>query len=174
MKKISLLAATILFLIAASCRTQKPAVPQVQRGEPFSAAAIEKPAPPMVIYSINPEYKYLVPIGLSDDRSSIASYPAPANLKRGGVFATPIELSGGFFLDQLGIGANVAFLKYTYEEFYALERAPTIEEMMEAIVDHDPVKAMYRCRVPRNIEDKVGYLNDIIVNNLFEKCEKLK
>ncbi len=174
MKKLFLLAATILVIIAGACRTTKPEATQIKRGEPFSPASIEKPAPPMAIYLTNPEYKYLVPVGLTDDRSTIASYPAPASLKRGGLFVTPVELANGFFLDQIGIGPNVAFLKFTYEEFYNLEQTLTIEEMMNAIVDSDPIKAMYRCRVPRDVADRVSYLNDIIMNNRFEQCEKLK
>ena len=51
----------------------------------------------------------------------------------------PTPLADGYLLDNRGIGRNVAFLSYTYEEYAALPATPSPEELMEKVIDKHPL-----------------------------------
>ena len=75
-------------------------------------------------------------VGLSADGTRIVSYPAVSDV-RGLPYPTP--LADGYLLDNRGIGRNVAFLSYTYEEYAALPATPSPEELMEKVIDKHPL-----------------------------------
>ncbi len=92
--------------------------------------------PPVVVYKTTKDYSRNVPVGLSADGTRIVSYPAVSDV-RGLPYPTP--LADGYLLDNRGIGRNVAFLSYTYEEYAALPATPSPEELMEKVIDKHPL-----------------------------------
>jgi len=97
--------------------------------------------PSVIIYKTKGDYSKNVPVGLNDERTAIVSYPGKTDIKG----QEPIPLKYGFLLDKRGIRPNVAFLKYTYDEFLALETIPSIAELFKDIIDADPLTEMYDC-----------------------------
>jgi hypothetical protein len=113
MKLISL---SILLAIAGfttiSCCPAKKAATEQQN------AAVGVPGPKVIIYQMRGNYSDKVPIILSENKKSVESYPDVRDVILGSSFAYPTQLHGNFWLDNRGIGKNVAFLKLTYEEYY--------------------------------------------------------
>ncbi|MCL2510737.1 MAG: hypothetical protein FWF09_01665 [Bacteroidales bacterium] len=113
----------------------------VKQEEPTNISAASFALPNVIIYKTKADYSKNVPIGLDDERASIVSYPGQTDLKG----QEPIPLKYGFLLDRRGIRPNVAFLKYTYDEYLALEKLPSMAEMFANIIDADPLTEMYNC-----------------------------
>lgn len=106
------------------------------------------PAPPAFIYKMKADYSQLVPVMMDKSRSRIVSYPAPSDLRRGNRLATPTPLDNGFWLDNRGIGETVAFLSYTYEEYAAMEAAPSMDELMKHIIERYPLTEFHYLTLP--------------------------
>ncbi len=100
---------------------------------------------PITIYMTKADYSNLVPIGLSSDKGSVVSYPAPSDLRRGNGYTTPIPLAQGYWFDRRGVGLNTAFTSLTYEEYAALEVAPKPDELLKMLVDSDPFIELIHC-----------------------------
>lgn len=138
--------------------------------EPFSAAL-----PLIVIYKTTKDYSCNVPVTLSDDKKQIVSYPHPTDLLSNGKFAIPTRLHNGYWLDNRGIGKNVAFLKYTYKEYSELEIIPTLEILYNSILDKEPLVELWDCGSKTSFSDIQKQLNEWIDRNqLSEKCKQLK
>lgn len=105
---------------------------------------------------------------MDETRTRIVSYPAPTDLKTNGKLAYPTPLEGGFWLDNRGISPRAAFLSYTYEEYSQLKEPPTMEEMLERIVDKDPFTVIHACGRRADYKDIVGELNEYIRKNLLK------
>ncbi len=128
--------------------------------------------PHVIIYKTRADYNNKVPVSLTTDRTSIANYPAPADLKTGSAFALPVLLHKGYLLDKRGVDANSVFTGYTYKEYAALNEVPSPEELMKSVKDKDPLVALYDCGTDRKT---VAELNKIIDRNqLRKKCKSLK
>jgi len=68
----------------------------------------------------------------------------------------------------------VAFLDITYEDYMALPKSPTKEELMVRILDDNPLLSMYNCGKRALLTYEVEELNGYISENDFSKFEKLK
>jgi hypothetical protein len=148
MKKLS-----ILLLLFAACKGQNKIT---------FTPDFETPAPPALVYKTKGNYANLVPVLLSDDKTEIISYPHPGDVKTGDGFLTPTLLNNNYFLDNKGIGSNVAFLKLTYNEYAALENAPTLKEMYELIIDKDPLIELCNCGNKKALSNPAKQLNKVI------------
>ncbi|MEI6184356.1 MAG: hypothetical protein WCP65_02435 [Bacteroidota bacterium] len=82
---------------------------------------------------------------LSNDKKDIVSFPDVKDVYFKGKLAYPTPLAKGYLLDNRGIGKNVAFLKYTYEEYSKLAETPTKEIMMSMLLETNPLIELYNC-----------------------------
>ena len=131
--------------------------------------------PHVVIYKTTKDYNCNVPVMLSKDKTQIDSYPHPTDLFFNGNFALPSQLHNGYLLDNRGIGENVAFLKFTYEEYSKLAKVPTLEELQKSIIDKDPLIELWDCGIGTNSKEMETQLNEWIDNNMLsEKCRQIK
>jgi len=174
MRSIILLSAIILTVFG--CKTQhnnnKTAVKSVAA---TSNSRFVSALPHTLIYKTTKDYANNVPVGLSDDKLQIVSYPAPTDLLIGETLALPSQLHNGYLLDNRGISENAAFLKYTYEEYSKLQVVPTINELYKNIIDKDPLTELWDCGIKANFTDMQNQLNEWIDNNLLaEKCKRIK
>lgn len=169
MKHTKLFASLILISgILASCCTAKKA----ETAKPIAGVGI--PGPKVIIYKTTNDYSRLVPVILSDDKMSIASYPDIKDVFINGVLAYPTRLHDGFMLDNRGISANVAFIRLTYEEYSKLPATPTPVELLKMIVDKQPLTVMYNCG-PRSAFNEVeNELNTKIDASDFSSFTKIK
>lgn len=126
----------------------------------------------IVIYKTTKDYRHNVPVTLSEDKSQVVSYPHPTDLFVGEDLALPTQLDNGYLLDNRGIGKNVAFLTYTYEEYSNLQTLPSLRELYENIIDKDPLTELWDCGTKANFPDIEKQLNEWINNNMLAEKGK--
>ena len=165
---------SILMIIAISflfaCTNQNPQaenLPQVSTG-------IASTGPDAIIYQTKNDYALMVPVIMNDIKTDIVSFPAPGDLLYKGKPALPDVLTNGFLLDNRGINKNVAFLNITYDDYMMLKETPAKDELMEMILDKDPLLKMYNCGKRALFNNEVEELNAYILENDFSKFTKLK
>jgi hypothetical protein len=131
--------------------------------------------PHIVIYKTSNDYRYNVPVILSDDKSQIVSYPHPTDLFFDNELTLPIQLDKGYLLDNRGIGKNVAFLSYTYEEYSRLKFPPSLEKLYKNIIDKDPLVELWNCGTREEFSDLRRQLNELINKNMLSvKGKRIK
>lgn len=155
----------IAFILQACKPTMEMTAEKDQKKPGMSVAA-----PPLIIYKTKNDYFNNLPVGLSEDKTFIVSYPDPADLYYEGNIAYPTSLAGGYLLDNRGINIHTAFLKYTYEEFIALSQVPSPESLMDMLLDKDPFTDIYECKCLRD----TVYINKMITEGLEKFCKKTK
>ena len=133
------------------------------------------PGPQTIVYKTKNDYSNLVPILLSDNKKEIISYPHPSDLKVGNSYVFPTFLKKGYLLDNRGISKNVAFLRYTYEEYASLKNAPTLKELYENIIDKDPLVELCDCGNRAAFTNITMQINKLIDKKKLETtCKKTK
>lgn len=140
------------------------------------AASLAMASPKVIIYKMKKDYSHHVPVILSEDKKSLVSYPDPKDVYYNGRLAYPTPLNDGYWLDNRGIGPNVAFLSYTYEEYSNFTDVPDINTLYKKIIDKDPIKEMWAGGQRFSYGgDIINELNDLIYNHhLQEKFERVK
>lgn len=129
----------------------------------------------VLVYRAAEEHRDRVPVLLSTDGSSIVSYPDPKDVRTPDGPPLPTDLGKGYWLDNRGIGPSVAFLRFTYAEYGALQASPSLAELETAIVDRDPLVELCDCGKRSAFTDVVGELRDLVVRDaLLTRCKKLK
>ena len=142
----------------------------LKTAQPFVAALSH-----VVIYKTTKDYNHNVPVILSEDKTQIVSYPHPTDLFYNGELVLPTILHNGYLLDNRGIGKNVAFLKYTYDEYSKLSEIPTLDELQRNIIDKEPLAELWDCGIKNNFTDLQKQLNEWIDRDmLIEKCKRIK
>lgn len=164
-------------LTLCACSTRKAVMTEnpVAESEPLPTNMMNVVSPPVVIYKMRGDYARLVPVQL-DARGQIISYPDPLDLRVGGKLSLPTPLHGGYWLDNRGITAGVAFVDYTYEEYSRLKEAPSKEELQRRIVDSQPLTEIRECgrRHDYDGRDLVDALNVMIDEGRFSITLKLR
>lgn len=131
--------------------------------------------PPAIVYKTKMDYAQRVPVSLADDKSVIVSYPGKTDIGVKGHFPIPSSLSKGYLLDKRGINKNVAFLKYTYAEYAALEVIPSKEALYAMIIDADPLTELCDCGSQKAFTDMHEQLNQLIRDKQLRKvCRVVK
>lgn len=137
-------------------------------------AQVNVPGPATIVYKTKKDYRRLVPVMLSDDKTRIVFYPAPQDVKADDLLM-PTKLKKGYLLDNIGVGKNVAFLNMTYEKYAALKEAPSSEELYKMIVDKDPLFELYDCGLKTKYEDPKKEINNMIrKKKLKNNCKEIK
>lgn len=127
--------------------------------------------PPTYIYKTKGDYNNLVPVILSDDKSTITSYPHPEDLYYKGELAIPVELADGYLLDNRGISENVAFINITYEDYSKLKTTPSADSLITLIIDNNPLVKLYNCGNRHQYKDEIAQLNKIIEEGHLVNCK---
>lgn len=132
------------------------------------------PGPKAIIYQTKDDYSKLVPVILSNDKKLIESYPDIKDVFYDGSLTYPTQLHKGYWLDNRGISSNVAFIKLTYEEYSKLPKTPSPQELMEMIIDTQPIISMYSCGPRASYQDIIIELNTKIDADDFSAFIKIK
>ncbi len=127
---------------------------------------------PLIIYKTTKDYSNHIPIVLNESRDRIVSYPAMTDIYFNGAFAKPTRLASGFLLDNFGVSANSVYTSFTFEEYAKLEKVPSLQELMESVIDYNPFIEMYHC----GKRDDFETTNDInnIIRSKFENCKRIR
>lgn len=142
-----------MIIVCCSRKATSPSTVK-EKKPPVKTAALA----PCIFYKTRSDYRMNVPVMMSDDKTRIVSYPDILDIRKQGAAVYPDVLTNGFLLDNRGIGPAVAFLSYTYDEYSKLNRTPSMNELMNHIIDKDPLTEMYRCGTRTNEVDWVSEL----------------
>ena len=164
----------ILIIFSLGCNTNSKVVQSASDKSdefvPDFAAGV-----PVMVYKTKADYNKLVPVILSDDKTTIVSYPHPNDIRSGNSFQFPDPLHDGYLLDNRGIGKNVAFLKLSYEEYANLESVPDLKQLFELIIDKDPLTELCNCGLKTAFTDEQAQLNELIdANKMRKSCKVIK
>ena len=129
---------------------------------------------PVIVYKTKANYSDLVPIRISEDKTTILSYPDPSDLKSGENYLTPIRLKKGYWLDQKGVDKHSAFLSINYKAYSGLSSAPDLQKLKDSILETDPFLEMYYCGKSTEYKDLVAELNEKIVSGQLKEMKKIK
>ena len=124
-----------------------------------------------IIYKTKNDYSQNIPIQMNKEKTKITGFPAPSDIVINGELQTPLKLDNDFWYDRRGISANTVFLKITYKEYSKLKKAPTSQEMMQMIIDKNPITEMYSCPDLKPRSD-IETINQLIKSN-FSNCKKI-
>jgi len=163
--RITLFALFIALLAISSCKS-----PQNH----MQSNNAKVTGPKVVIYKTRDNYFLHVPVSLSKNKRNVTSFPAPGDLKTNGELAMPLKLENGYLLDRRGINENCAFLKLTYYEYNRLAQTPSAEELMELVLDADPITEMYYAGRMSDYKDPVNELNELILKGDLTHFTKVK
>ena len=168
--KVQYLLPFLLFTLL-SCHSGRTVVNPVT--SPMETPIFAATGPQTIIYKTGKDYYANIPVIMDEGRTRILSYPDPQDTYYQGKFAYPTRLAQGYLLDNRGIGANVVFLSYTYEEYSKLQSAPSMNELMQHIIDKYPLTEAWNCGIRTQYKDEVNELNKRIENGLTG-CKKIK
>ena len=115
-----------------------------------------------LVYKTRADYFNRVPVLMNAEKDRILSYPDPTDLIYGTVLALPIRLKNGYLLDNRGIGIHVAFLTYTYETYHALSKVPPLNQLMDSLLDRNPLTELWDCGARSLYKNEVYELNALI------------
>lgn len=138
----SVLVGTALAATVTCCANKPVTLPLVNEERPVVALQPASAMPHVIIYKTTRDYSQNVPVIMDASRQCIVSYPDPADLRGN---CHPQALDNGFLLDNRGIGETVAFLSYTYDEYAALKSAPTMQQLLDSIIDRYPLSSITDC-----------------------------
>jgi hypothetical protein len=163
----------VLFLCLLSVSCTRPIAPSgsVANSKP---EAIGVSSPACIIYRTRSDYSLFVPVTMSADKSKIVSYPDIKDIFYNGKLSLPSLLVDGFLLDNRGIGLQVAFLKYTYEEYSRLPSTPLSTDLMNMLLDKDPLVEMYQCGQRSQYSNIEQEMDLMITSGKLKNCKKLK
>lgn len=130
------------------------------------------PGPPALVYKTKADYTNKVAVMMNADRTAIVSYPHPRDIALPQGLPYPIRLNKGYLLDRQGVGPQVAFTRYTMEEYAALPEAPDMQVLLASIIDKDPLLEMCHCGNSKQFEDVQAAMNALIDRSLAP-CKKL-
>lgn len=166
----SLFMSCLAFGVCA-CSSNKKVI-TVNAAEPITnvdRGGMHKFMPMAHIYKTNGDYASLVPITLNEERTAIVSFPAPGDLQS----TAPIQLADGYLLDKRGVGENTAFTSYTYSQYMALDAAPSLTQLMDAIVPE--ARVIKVVQLPITLASATGDISRVnaIITNGLNGCEVL-
>jgi len=126
--------------------------------------------PPTIIYKTKADYFKLVPVGISQDKKSIVSYPNMTDVLPNNY---PIKLNKGYLFGNVSV--NSGFLKLTMEEYSVLKELPSPEKLYDLLMDDDPFLEMYDCGSRSEFKELEKELNQVIDDgDLASRCNKLR
>ena len=172
-KTIATIFAIAALLTIAACQSSKETnkTENIETTQTTVENPIAMAMPRIIIYKTTANFSNLVPIAMDDSKTQIVSYPDPADVKAN---KRPTLLDNGYLLDNFGIGKNVVYTDFTYEQYIALETAPDFETLKQHIYELNPLVEYYvsGSEYPRTGEARtIEALNNVIANGMngFEK-----
>lgn len=150
----------------SSKETNKTETVETTVTETMNEQPIALAMPRVIIYKTTGDFSNLVPLSMDDSKTQIISLPDPADIKEN---KRPTQLANGYLLDNFGIGKNVVYTDYTYEQYAALESVPELEVLMQHIVERNPLVEYYAsgAEYPRTGEARtIEALNEVIANGM--------
>lgn len=130
--------------------------------------------PPTIIYQMKQDYTKLVPVQLNEEKTAVIAYPAPKDLfNQEGKLRFPLPLDHDFYLDEIGVGLNTAFISLSIEDYSHMLMPPAIDSLFKLIVDKDPFTKMYNLGNRKQYLDK-ELVKELVSSGKYKGYKKLK
>jgi len=153
----------VSLLLFNGCGVPQKAVPTKMKELESPALGYDtKETAPTLVYRTRKDYFNQVPVLMNAEKDWIISYPDPTDLNYKNALALPTRLKNGYLLDNRGIGIHVAFLTYTYETYCALSKAPALNQLMDSLLDRNPLTDLWDCGARSLYKNEVEELNALI------------
>ncbi|KAA5543397.1 hypothetical protein [Adhaeribacter rhizoryzae] len=152
----------LLAFMAGSCRNTKPPMTQNQESTQLDFTA----GPPTIVYKTKRDYSDKVAVIFNAEKTAIVAYPHPQDIAKKGNRVKPTVLAQGYLLDNQGLNENAAFTQYTFEEYAALAKAPTLAELKASIIDKEPFTELCHCGNRNQFTSLEQDLNQLITRRL--------
>lgn len=94
--------------------------------------------PKATIFRMNGNYANNVAVTLNPD-GTLLYYPAPTDISAN---SAPYPLGGGWYLNRQGVTANSVFTKWSFADYESLEKAPSPQEILQAVIPGSGVSQM--------------------------------
>lgn len=162
--KSNIIVSILFILIIISCKTTSD----------IDYSKVDYDGIPTVIYKMKADYSNLVPVVLNEAKTEVIAYPGPKDLfNREGELRLPLPLDRGFYMDEIGIGLNTAYISLTIDEYAHMIQAPLRDSLFKLIVDNDPFTKMYDLGHRKQYLDK-NVVKEIVSKRKYKKYKKLK
>jgi len=125
-----------------------------------------------IIYKTKGDFSNNIPVIMNDERTKIIRFPARDALNYDGKITRPVKLIKGYLLDNNSINANVAFLSFTYEQYFNFREMPSEELMMKYILEKYPLVEMYDCGIRSEYRDLIHEIN-VLIDRDLKNCKKI-
>lgn len=127
-----------LALFLGGCKAGKEATPSTTQELPTLSPKpmikggedSVKAVPNATIFKMNGDYADNVAITLNND-GSLAYYPDPTDISS---YSRPYPLGGGWYLNRQGISPESRFTTYTFEQYKALGKLPSHNQLIDAVI----------------------------------------
>lgn len=163
-----IIAIAIIIILIPSCRTNR-GLTQTSSSDMQNISTSRQAGPPVIVYKTTRDFSKNVAVTMNQSRTQIVSYPDPSDV---GDFSRPTPLKNGYLLDNRGINENVAFLRYTYDEYSRLPSLPSMSELLAAVIEKYPLAEMIRCGTRYQYKNIVEEIS-VLIDSGFKGCEKL-
>lgn len=169
-----LLIVSILIMNSCSSVKNNKITAEAKKADTEKVILNFKEGPQAIIYKTKQNFDKNVPVTLSDDKTKIVAYPHPKDVIIQGELAYPTKLSNGYLLDNKGITEHTAFLKFSYQEYSQLEKAPSLDELFASIIEKEPFLELYNCGNRFTFKNGISDINKLIENNGLKECKCFK
>ena len=167
MLNIAACAAVLLFAGACSKSGQNNVVTTTVAAPALKVGGDQATLPRAVVYRMSGDYAANVPITLDASGTKIVSYPAPGDL---GAAAAPVDLGNGYWLDRRGVSKNSVFTRYTYSDYRKLQHAPSVDELLKAVIPGARVTELVRLPISASEAAADPALCKPYIENNFVGC----
>lgn len=134
----------LVFMQCGSTQNGSDSVNEVKQKRASKTKEMKTSALPNVfIYKTKNDYSNQIAVTMDEAKEEIISYPDPSDIDP--ETSKPVQLGNGYLLDNQGINFNSVFIDYTFEEYAALNKPPSISEMKTHILDKDPFLELWQC-----------------------------
>ena len=157
----------LLVLLGSGCRNTKE---NMNKSNDYQTPPNASAGPPAIVYKTKQDYTNNVAIILTADKTEIASYPHPTDIAKRLQQVRPTGLTEGYLLDNQGINEQVAFTSYTFAEYAALTKAPSLAELKNRIIDKSPLLQLCYCGNRNAFPDLVASMNKLVSQG-FASCK---
>ncbi len=119
---------------------------------------------PTQIYKTRCDYSDNVSVKLSEDKTEIVAYPGITDVEN----QRPVQLANGYWLKKM---VGNAFISITIDEYKNLSSQPSIDDLMNMVIDDDPFCEFYEC-CKLCLWDEIE-INNLILENKLCNCDSV-
>ena len=169
MQRLVILLLTIVLISSCKTRREEPLAAHVNHAD----ITHFRPDSVLLIYKTRADYSQFVPVRMNAQRTEIIEVPHPSDFIHRGRLAFPVALNQGYWIDNQGITPDVAYLRFTIENYSKLDEPLSVEIMSRYILDAYPFLEMYQCGYRNEYKDIFREVNVLVARGLTN-CIKIE